>query len=203
MTPHKGREEFAFLVPDFNGPPPLGEAGLFFVRHAMTRQVRDTDQMLVVPIDPATLADAFANTDNPAGVWRVHYDGEMPMISEDDRHVLEVVGEIPGGCLVRMGTEANDPFGLGDILMGREEAEMAALEAARNRALDIVTSLGGLAARRSKGRWRPVAPADRATWGAHLVAWNTQKMRADAAFERSMRPCRVAAGVVTTALKAA
>lgn len=169
----------------------------------MTRQVRDTDHLLVVPIDPATLADAFANTDNPAGVWRVHYDGEMPLISEDDRDVLEVVAEIPGGCLVRMGTEANDPFGLGDILLGREEAEMAALEAARNRALDIVTSLGGLPAKRSKGRWRPVDPACRTTWGAHLVAWNTQNLRAQAAFERRTGAHRIAAGVVLAALKAA
>jgi len=171
----------------------------------MTRQIGDLDHIYVVPLDAMSLADAFAFTDCEHGIWKLKYGpGDMPLVSLDDLPTLDVIEEVPGGCVVRIGALANDIAGLARFLAEREgPATLQALEFACHQTEKFISALGGHLAFRSKGRWRPVDACDRATWGAHLVKWNAQKMRADAAFERAMRPCRSAAEIVVAALKAA
>ena len=135
----------------------------------------------VVPLDAMSLADAFAFTDNTRGVWRLSYKpNDLVIVSEDDLPVLEVTEEIAGGCVVRIGPVVNTHTGLADILDGRPVETMKAIEAACDRAEQLVLALGGHLASRSRGRWRPSSAADRQAWGAHLVRWNAQKMRAEA-----------------------
>lgn len=171
----------------------------------MTRQIGDLDHIYVVPLDGMSLADAFAFTDSEHGIWRLAYgEGDMPLVSLDDLPTLEVIEDIPGGCLVRIGALANDVPTLAAFLAKRDgPATLQALEFACHQTELFVETLGGLAASRSRNRWRPIDDRGRATWGAHLVNWNSQKLRADAAFERARQSCRSAAEVVLAALKAA
>lgn len=171
----------------------------------MTRQINEIDHLYVVPLDAMSVADAFANGENDVGVWRLSYDAQdLPLVSEDDRPVLEVLEEIPGGCLVRIGALANQVDTLAKFLDARNgPATLVLLEQSCGRAEMLVQTLGGHVAERSKGRWRPVDEDARQAWGAHLVQWNAQKLRAKTAMTKAAKPYNQAAAVLARTLQSA
>jgi len=148
----------------------------------MARPIGELDQIHLVPLDGATLADAFANlrTHLDGTPYELSYDpAGLVTVSDGTMAVLEVLEEVTGGCLVRLAPVLGDVAELASFLDDRDAAQaMIDCEEMAGRAIEIVESLGGVEAIRIKGRWRAMDPVQRGLWAAHAVASNTQRMRA-------------------------
>lgn len=151
------------------------------------RPIGEFDHIHLVPLSASAIADFFAAADNPYGTHRLSYDGatDLPAVAEDDLPVLEVVEEVPGGCLVRTGallTCHEDLIPFCTARVGRSGSRaLQDLDDAVDRAERLVVhALNGVPAMRSKGRWRAVDAEDRQAWGRHLTRMNAVEMRARA-----------------------
>lgn len=151
------------------------------------RPITEIDQMHLVPLDGETLVDAFLHAPD-AGDRRVEHDADgRPVVHEGDLVLLEVLAEVPGGCLVRLLPVLGDAHELASFVADGDAAQaIRSCEEAAAGALDLVEAMGGLEAMRVKGRWRPIMPDARPVWSAHVSAWNVQNMRAEAAARRAM-----------------
>jgi hypothetical protein len=146
------------------------------------RPISEIDQIHLVPLDGETLVDAFLHA--PDGdARRVEHDAEgRPAVHEGDLVLLEVLAEVPGGCLVRLLPVLGDAHELASFVADGDAAQaISSCEEAAAGALDLVEAMGGLEAMRIKGKWRPIMPNARLSWSAHVSAWNVQTMRAQAA----------------------
>lgn len=148
----------------------------------MTIVTGELDQLYLVPLDGATLADVFAETEVPFADYRLEYDVKGNPIVKDGRMVVvEVLTDLLGGCLVRVAPMMGDAHEMASFIQDQQRADaLIDMEEAAARAADIVEQMGGIEAKRSKGKWKPISEADRQKWGAHASHANTQKLRAEA-----------------------
>lgn len=151
------------------------------------RPITEIDQMHLVPLDGETLVDAFLHAPD-AGERRVEHDADgRPAVHEGDLVLLEVLAEVPGGCLVRLLPVLGDAHELASFVADGDAAQaIRSCEEAAAGALDFVETMGGLEAMRIKGKWRPIMPDARLAWSAHVSVWNIQTMRAQAAAARAL-----------------
>ncbi len=148
----------------------------------MTIITRELDQLYLVPLDGATLADVFEGTDIPFSNYSVEHDAAGNAIVKDGRMVVvEVLTDLLGGCLVRVAPMMGDAYEMASFVQDQVAADaLIGMEEAAARALMLVEQMGGLESRRQKGKWKPISEVDRQKWGMHASYANTQKLRAEA-----------------------
>lgn len=143
---------------------------------------RELDQLYLVPLDGATLADVFEGTDLPFSSYCIEHDAIGNAIVKDGRKVVvEVLTDLLGGCLVRVAPMMGDACEMASFVQDQAAADaLIDMEEAAARALVVVEQMGGLEARRQKGKWKPISDMDRQKWGMHASHANTQRLRAEA-----------------------
>lgn len=148
----------------------------------MTFVTGELDQLFLIPLDGATVADAFAETDVLNADYRLSYDAQNnPIVNDGDMVVVEVLTEVLGGCLVRLAPMMGDAYEMASFVQDRQKAEtLIKCEEAAGRAEDFIHQLGALPASRQKGKWKPIDETHRQIWGAHAMQANAQAMRAKA-----------------------
>ena len=141
--------------------------------------IGELDQIHLVPLDGATLADAFAESEIQGARQSIAHDADgMPIMKDGEMTVIEVLADLVGGCLVRIAPMMGDVAEMASFIGDETPVEkLIECEEAAGRALDFVETMGGLAAMRVKGKWRPIDTESRADWSRHLVLANGQKLR--------------------------
>ena len=142
--------------------------------------------LYLVPLDGATLLDALTAGGESDTHVATDRPGERPTLLDDDMPVLEIVEDHVGWSLIAVGAILEDGAALREFVgSGDPAAAVSELEAASGAAMDMVEALGGLAACRVKGKWRPIDETERPLWSAHLADCNTVGMRAAAQAARA------------------
>ena len=148
--------------------------------------INDMTQLFLLPFDGTTLLDALTEGGESQTYTSTERPGERPTLWDADLPVLEVIEDHAGWSLVALCPIIEDVPALSAFVQGRDgPATVRELEMAGDAAGDLFERMGGLAAWKLKGRWRPIDEDARPMWSQHLADCNTQKMRFEAQSARA------------------
>ena len=148
--------------------------------------INDMTQLFLLPFDGTTLLDALTEGGESQTYASTERPGERPTLWDGDLPVLEVVEDHAGWSLVALCPIIEDVAALSAFVQGRDgPATVRELEMAGDALGETLDRMGGLAAFRLKGRWRPIDETLRPLWGQHLADCNTQKLRFQAQSARA------------------
>ena len=155
--------------------------------------INDMTPLFLVPVDGATLFDAMTEGGDSETYVATERPGERPTMLDGELPVLEIVEDHAGWCLVAVCPVLEDIHALRTLVEGRNgPAIVSELDIASGHAGDFIEHMGALAARRSKGKWRPIDDDARPLWSSHLFDCNTQKLRAQAVTNDDVRIAKAA-----------
>lgn len=140
--------------------------------------------LFLLPLDGQTIVDAYIGChghDNVKIEIEMNEAGQPVILIRDQGfRVIEVLEDVPGGSLVRGEMPTGDADEIALLIDELDEAcELVRHERAAERAIVFLGMMGGIAASRSRGRYRPIDGGERQLWSRHLVKTNGQKLRGE------------------------
>ena len=140
--------------------------------------------LFLLPLDGQTIVDAYIGChghDNVKVDIKMNEVGQPVILIYDQGFlVIEILEDIPGGSLVRGALPTGDADEIALLADDLGDAcDLVLRERAAERAIVFLGMMGGIAAARSRGRYRPIDGDERQLWSRHLVKTNGQKLRGE------------------------